>query len=100
MHGGQVKREIEGPGSCVSVHSSFYHVFFFYNRYFRTNQIRSMMSLKKFGSDSGSSGIYYFLAFPLRSEYYVSGVFASDVFTPTGFESKGVQLLPIFLRSN
>ena len=41
------------------------------------------------GSESGSPGIYYFRANPLRDEDSVTCVFASEVFTPTGFESIG-----------
>ena len=71
----------------------------------------------KLGSDSRSSGTYYFCSFHLRDEESVdgvlgsivftpigvecvSGVFASTILSPTGVESKGGQLLAIFWRSN
>ena len=44
---------------------------------------------EKFGSESGSSGTYYFCAFTLNAEYSVAGVSASDVFAPIGVKSKG-----------
>ena len=47
----------------------------------------------KFGSESGSSGMYSFCDFPLRAEEYVSGVFSSAIFAPTGVNSKGGQLI-------
>ena len=73
----------------------------------------------KLGSDSESSGTYYFCAFSLRfdksigsgsilgSDVFVttradskSGIFESDVFVPTGVDSKGGPLLEMFSRSN
>ena len=53
----------------------------------------------KFGFESGFSGAYSFRAFLLRSEESVAGVFASDIFAPTGVESKGGQLVSIISRS-
>ena len=82
---------------------------------------------KKLGSDSGSSGMYYFRAFPLHAEEYVADVLGSDSvsssthsfrdfplrsgdsvdvvlesdgFTPSGVKYKVGQLLSIFLRSD
>ena len=71
------------------------------------------------GSDSGSSGTYYFTNFSLRfdnsvgrvnglgSEIFVltgvepkCDIFAFFVFVPIGFESKGGQLIGMFWRSN
>ena len=52
------------------------------------------------GSDSGSSGMYYFCAFSLRFDESVVRVLGSDVFAPTGFESKGGRLLELFWSSN
>ena len=42
------------------------------------------------GSDSGSSGTYYFCAFSLRFDDYVGSVsgLGSGIFVPTGFDSK------------
>ena len=50
----------------------------------------------KFGSESGSSGTYYFRAFSLRAEDSAYGVFASDIFRPPGIEYKGGRLVLIF----
>ena len=55
---------------------------------------------EELGSESGSSGTWYFFYFFLRDEESVAGVFASDVFAPTGVKYKVGQLLSIFLRSN
>ena len=44
---------------------------------------------EKIGSELGSSGKYYFFAFSLCAEDYVASAFASNVFAPTGIESKG-----------
>ena len=45
----------------------------------------------KFVSDSGSSCTYYFCAFSLRFKDYAGSVsvLVSDIFAPTGVESKG-----------
>ena len=52
------------------------------------------------GSKSGSSGTYYFRYFSLHDEESIAGVFASDVFAPTGVESLVGQLFSMFSRSN
>ena len=38
----------------------------------------------EFGSESGSSGPYYFRHFSLRAEESIYGVIAPDAFAPTG----------------
>ena len=43
----------------------------------------------KLGSDSGSSGTYYYCNFSLRFDESVVGVLGSNVFAPIGVESKG-----------
>ena len=69
------------------------------------------------GSDSGSSGTYYFCAFSLIFDEFVVSVLGSDVFSPIGFvskdgiflsktfvpkrvKSKGGQILALFWLSN
>ena len=54
------------------------------------------------GSDSGSSGTYSFHAFSLRFDESIGivSVLGSEVFAPTGFESKVGQKLEMFWRSN
>ena len=54
------------------------------------------------GSDSGSSGMYYFCAFSLRFDESVVSVsiLESGVFSPAGVKSKGGRLLALFWCSN
>ena len=58
------------------------------------------MSLKNLGVNSGPLVHTLFALFTLYAEDYVAGFFTSDIFSTTGVESQGGQLLSIFLHSN